>query len=247
MSRLLRYFEAGSSEFEAYGEQELGKVIPENDRDGIHNMTAVSVEDVEGKICGILAGCNIKGGQAAAVLLKNMRFSFSMFCRNLKIYTEIREQGEKDALTGLYNRNRYEMDIPRIFLEYGRRLACIYIDVNGLHELNNTQGHDKGDLMLKTVAEGIRKYFDTEYIYRTGGDEFVVFVPDAGEADIQEQSKELAASLEKMDYHISVGIQWQEKVLSMSSLIKEAEKKMYAEKKRYYQQEAHDRRRTPRD
>lgn len=43
-------------------------------------------------------------------LLRNVDFSFSMFCHNRQSYLTIREQGERDLLSGLYNRNRFEMD-----------------------------------------------------------------------------------------------------------------------------------------
>lgn len=112
-----------------------------------------------------------------AVFLKNVQYSFGMFCKNLKSYTKIQKRGDRDALTGLYNRNRYEWDLPQIFARYKDSLTCVYIDANGLRETNNTKGHDKGDEMLRTVAEEIRKHFSTQYIYRTGGDEFVLFIP----------------------------------------------------------------------
>ena len=44
-------------------------------------------------------------------------------------------------------------------------LSCVYLDVNGLHELNNTRGHAAGDEMLKTVAAKVRDIFGEEYSY----------------------------------------------------------------------------------
>ena len=239
--RFLEFFAAGNEMYESYRESELKKLIPAGELSDIRNVIAVPIEDVGGGICGILAACNTKKGHEPAMLLKNMQFSFGMFCKNLKSYTEIQKQGDHDALTGLYNRNRYERDLPGIFAQHRSSLACVYIDANGLHEMNNSHGHDKGDEMLRTVAEEIRKHFDTEYIYRTGGDEFVLFVPDAAEADLEMRSEALNSDLTKADYNISVGIQCGQDISSMSLLIKGAEQKMYAEKKKYY--EKHDRRR----
>lgn len=247
ISRLLAYFQAGNSEFEAYTEKALHRMIPSKDRSGIVNLAAVPVEDRDGAICGILEICNIKSSHSPTVLLKNMKFSFSMFCHNLKIYTQIQEQGNRDALTGLYNRNRYERDLPRIYAEHKDALSCVYIDVNGLHEMNNASGHDTGDTMLRTVAEEIRNCFASEYSYRFGGDEFIVFIPGAAEAALRKQNEEFTARLARKDYHVSLGIQCETEVLSMAALIKAAEKKMYLEKKKYYEQAAHDRRRRARN
>ena len=146
----------------------------------------------------------------------------------------------------MYNRNRYEADLPRIKTRYRKSLACVYLDVNGLHELNNAKGHSAGDTMLKTVAMEIRKQFGADLTYRIGGDEFLVFVPDAPEAETDRKLRKLAETLEKEDYHISAGVQWEEEISSIASLIKAAEKKMYAAKKAYYDQEVHDRRKKMR-
>lgn len=244
IGRLLEYFEAGNQEFESHEEKTIREMFGESVRDGIRSVTAVSVEDMDGKICGILEGRNIENKQdhKSSALLKNIKFSFSMFCQNLKLYLQIRNLGERDAMTGLYNRNRYEQDLLRIYSENQGPLACVYIDVNGLHEMNNTEGHEKGDKMLKTVAEEIRRYFPAEHSYRVGGDEFIIFVPGGDELEVMSSSEALVASLVRKDYHVSVGAQYESEVSSLADLIQAAEKKMYMEKKKYYEQETNDRR-----
>ncbi len=90
--------------------------------------------------------------------------------------------------------------------------------------------------MLRVVAGETRKHFDTEYIYRIGGDEFILFIPDADEENLKIQCEKLAAALSSFDYYISVGIQCGKNISSMSELIREAEKKMYADKRKYYEE-----------
>ena len=85
-----------------------------------------------------------------------------------------------DALTGLYNRGKYERDI-RMFQATGyERLTCVYMDVVGLHEVNNHLGHEAGDKMLCMISDAIREYFPKSLAYRIGGDEFVVLLQEAG-------------------------------------------------------------------
>ena len=80
---------------------------------------------------------------------------------------------ETDQLTGLNNRNCYEWRLEGYPAMCRKTLACVYIDVNGLHQLNNTQGHMAGDIMLqyiadmkkemdisKDAAESLRKYLE---------------------------------------------------------------------------------------
>lgn len=70
-------------------------------------------------------------------------------------------------------------------------LSCVYVDVNGLHELNNASGHEKGDQMLQTVALELQGRFGRDNCYRTGGDEFVAFVQDEPETAVRAATDEL--------------------------------------------------------
>lgn len=240
---MAQYFKQNHKELVLFSRSAVEKIFGENISPKIHSLMAVPLKDTDGKICGIMAGFNVKD-KDAITLMKTMKFSFGMFCHNLSSFNAIRKQRDRDVLTGLYNRNRYEWDLSKLYAEYREALTCIYIDVNGLHEKNNTEGHEQGDIMLQTVAQEIVKQFGGEYIYRIGGDEFVVFKPGADMAEMEALEEKLSAVLTEKDYHISVGIQCETDVVSMSELVKAAEKKMYIKKMRYYEQKAYDRRRT---
>lgn len=75
-----------------------------------------------------------------------------------------------DVLTHLYTRCKYEHDLKVFQLANYARLTCIYMDAVGLHEINNHLGHEAGDHMLCSIADGIRKYFPDDCAYRIGGD-----------------------------------------------------------------------------
>ena len=201
----------------------------------LRNIIAVLVRDVvAGQLSGVLAISNVNADGTNVPLLQAMGFSFGMFCNNVKNRADLKEQGERDALTGMLNRNRYERDLPELFEQFRAALTCIYIDVNGLREMNNTRGHDLGDVMLRTVAQAIENYFPEKYKYRVGGDEFVLFVPNGDEAELTKCSQDLAADLEQYDYHVSVGIECESDVETISHLIKAAEQKMYNQKRAFY-------------
>ena len=206
------------------------------------NLIAVPVEDPGIGICGALGAYNLPDDRVSTVLLKSMSFSFSMLCHNMRIYAAMKEQGEHDALTGLQNRNRYEADLAESWRSYPGSLACIYIDVNNLHELNNSQGHTAGDRMLKSIANQIRQTFGSEHTYRIGGDEFVVFVPEAGAEETARQCMQIKTDLAEKDFHISVGFHCGQGGPSLNELIKTAEEKMYDDKRKYYENTVHDRR-----
>lgn len=134
------------------------------------------------------------------------------------------------------NRNSYEKNV----LEYPGRcregVTCIYVDVNGLHALNDSKGHAAGDEMLRTVAGALRDCFGEKDVYRIGGDEFVVFARDEAWKGIRDKLEEAQNHLKERGYHVSVGLSCREQPIDMDSLVKEAEAHMYAEKDRYYQE-----------
>lgn len=155
---------------------------------------------------------------------------------------EKQKLAELDVLSGLQNRNCYERNLSLYPGEGKESLTCIYVDVNGLHELNNKKGHEAGDRMLQKVGHIIQEQFGSKDTYRIGGDEFVAFVNDETEETIQKRMKVIERSLMEAGYHISVGMCRQELPVDMDRLVKQAEKRMYEEKKRYYKESGRTRR-----
>ena len=141
-----------------------------------------------------------------------------------------------DILTGLYNRNMFEKIRNRAGDVCSSSLTCIYIDLNGLHELNNEKGHDEGDMILSKVASALKSVLGSECTYRIGGDEFVSLIPDISENDARDKVHSLKALTGQEGINISTGLSFALKEkLDTYALIKTAEKKMYEEKERYYE------------
>lgn len=150
----------------------------------------------------------------------------------------------KDMLTGLLNRNYYQQRLE-CYKNVGKHsIACVYCDVNGLHELNNTKGHEAGDRMLIFVAETMQKQFGEEHTYRIGGDEFVAFAPDAAYDDVEKRAAQIKRTLAENNYYASIGISWSLSgaVKDICALVERAEENMYKDKHRYYQEKGTGRR-----
>ena len=102
--------------------------------------------------------------------------------------TEIKKNEEKlkhqayfDSLTGIPNRTLF-LDRSEIALNQAKRsneaLAVIFIDLDEFKELNDTLGHDAGDVMLKAVAQRfINCARKSDTVSRRGGDEFTILMP----------------------------------------------------------------------
>lgn len=142
---------------------------------------------------------------------------------------------ETDLNTQIPNRNAYENRMSGYPLRCSNNLSCIYVDVNGLHELNNTKGHDAGDVMLKTVAQEMTKIFGIKDSYRIGGDEFVAFVVDEDPRKVREMMHQLEQNVEADGYSVAVGsASCSAGGIQMDALIKQAETRMYAAKDEHY-------------
>ena len=140
-----------------------------------------------------------------------------------------------DILTGMKNRNAYESERESRVTKCSLSLSCIYVDVNGLHELNNAQGHEKGDQMLQAVALEMRQLFGKGSCYRTGGDEFVAFVMDRQDPAVRNTVEDLKRILKTRGYSIAVGVATQSAGgIDVSDLTKLAEKRMYLAKEEHY-------------
>ena len=139
-----------------------------------------------------------------------------------------------DVLTGLQNRNRYEIFCKGLEKEREGTI-CIYIDANGLHEINNTQGHLAGDRMLRFIADALKVRFGEDGVYRIGGDEFVVFCQDSKRNKIEKILDSIHEEMARNNYHISAGYTTCDSSMTVSELIKSAETKMYEAKKKYYE------------
>ncbi len=138
-----------------------------------------------------------------------------------------------DLLTGLKNRNAYEQVLDRYTKERPDLLSCVYADANGLHELNNSQGHLAGDKMLQSVADALVDAFGGEDVYRIGGDEFLVFTGTDEDTAVQ-RAAGAKEEVSKAGYHVSVGTASGEKTATVTAIVKAAEQKMYEDKRRYY-------------
>lgn len=148
--------------------------------------------------------------------------------------TAIKER-DHDALTKLKNRYYYDRQLEVYSeMEYNS-ITCIYIDVNGLHEVNNTHGHEAGDDMLRRIALYIAKIWGDENSYRIGGDEFVIFAFDQEMEDIHKDVDGFNKALQTYGYSASLGYAREEdRVDDIQGLIRDAETEMYRAKKNHY-------------
>lgn len=89
----------------------------------------------------------------------------------------LEEMAMTDMLTGLPNRRQAMRRLEREWAE-GGALSCLMIDADGFKQINDTQGHDAGDAVLRELARTMAHEARTDdVVCRLGGDEFLVICP----------------------------------------------------------------------
>lgn len=152
----------------------------------------------------------------------------------IRAYKIVKKLSNEDQNTGLLNRNAYEMLITETQNKQYDKVICIFIDVNGLHDINNKYGHKMGDQLLKKVASTLLDEFLFNEVYRIGGDEFVVISENKDLDSIKNKMHAIAKKLEQKNYSISYGIAYKENEIGLSHILHEADDKMLKNKKIYY-------------
>ena len=154
---------------------------------------------------------------------------------NFSIRHKLLGIAETDLNVGLKNRNAYESQMHDYPMHCSSTLSCVYLDVNGLHALNNTRGHAAGDEMLKTVAAKVRDIFGEKYSYRVGGDEFVAFAMDKSAEEMRALIHKLVQEVDEAGYSVAVGTATHSAGgIDMEVLVKSAETRMYLAKEEHY-------------
>lgn len=171
-----------------------------------------------------------------------MQSYFSQYANNLKtgVY---RHMAYTDALTGLKNRAAFERKIEEIEHDLSRYEAvwCVVADVNGLKFVNDTMGHAWGDKLISGAAQVLHSVMcESCDLYRTGGDEFVMFVYNQPEEALKQgyiRFNAAAADYNKThEFCLSVAIGYDQLRFdgkdTIQELITRADSLMYLDKQR---------------
>lgn len=143
---------------------------------------------------------------------------------------------EIDEMTGLYNRNKFLSMVDREYTCMDK-LCVIFWDINYLKQINDSLGHEKGDILITTVGRMLLTLTDVNKKgYRIGGDEFVMVVENPKEGEIDhilqkwEELSKLQSQAVEMDLSVAVGYAFG-KGKEVNRIFKKADELMYQKKK----------------
>jgi len=147
---------------------------------------------------------------------------------------------QTDALTGLYNRLRFD-NILQHEIAFGKRqnapLSIIYMDIDFFKQINDTCGHDIGDIILKEIAFITRDVLRaSDYPFRWGGEEFIILCPSTTLNEIKILAERLRERIEENNFSVyknvtvSIGVTQYHDGESVDEMIKRADQALYQAK-----------------
>lgn len=213
--------------------REIALEIYKNVLEGTITSYIIAAIKDKGKSIGYLVIDNF--AQDLDINVKDVVESMSIFIsEELRIHrltTEMSYINTHDNLTDLGNRFAY-MATKNMIDGLDVSVGVCFIDINGLKLINDANGHDEGDEVIRETAELIAAVFKKKYCYRIGGDQFLVIIPQV----TQEHFEELVQKLKKKTRKVSfaVGAIWADTTKDIDGLVNQADKLMNTDKVTFY-------------
>lgn len=153
---------------------------------------------------------------------------------------DVRKEGDKDWLTGVYNRRGFEARVRSLISNGNAAVALIVCDVDNFKRINDLHGHQSGDIVLKQVAkalnDAVRKH---DLLGRIGGEEFGIFLPATEPPEALRCAERLRAAVEQSvrdpsdeaPVTISAGVAHTDRAESWEVMYRRADAKLYQAKR----------------
>lgn len=217
------------------------KKIMDNPNDPIHYQTRFKHKDGTCRWCEAVFSNYLEDPYIQGIV-----FNIRDYTKQKEANDIIKHLANYDYLTGLPNRRHFENQLEKTLQkakENNENIAIFYIDLDGFKDINDTYGHETGDILLKFAGQRISCVFkERGFIGRIGGDEFLGFVPNLAD---QNEALELADALiekfnkpffiheHKIDMTASIGICfYPESGEDMRTLLRNADAAMYEAKRK---------------
>ena len=202
---------------------------------GTHCLVAVPLEQ-GGELQGILGVHNSPPERIRSIvpLLQTLCYFLMLTYLRTESEQQLSQLSYFDTLTSFYNRNRYIKDTTSLE-DYSGPLGIVYLDVNGLKDINDRLGHAYGDKALVECARQMREIFEGADYYRIGGDEFVIICPGIDQIQFESKAASLRRCFESNELcHAAIGAQWDRRAQDLQQVIAQADAQMYEDKKEFY-------------
>lgn len=201
----------------------------------IRSLVAVPLEQ-DGRLAGYIGVDNPSKETLGdiSLIFNTLQYFLMATIRRISDEKRLTRLSYYDPLTGAYNRNRYIKDSQAL-----RSLDCpvgiVYMDINGLKDINDHMGHSSGDSVLLNTVQLVSHVFDGGQLYRIGGDEFVVLCRGCSREYLHERVLHLKKLMEaNPECSAAIGYHWTENSATIEQSVSLADAMMYEDKKSHY-------------
>ena len=151
-------------------------------------MTAIIIQIYDPYLPIYSIGCIVGSALLSSFVINDIKEEYKAELEESKIIIEENKAqlsetiaiAYTDPLTNIKNKHAYVEEEDRIdkliAINKMEDFAVVVFDLNGLKSINDTRGHDAGDVYIVDACKTIEKYFGSESLYRFGGDEFVAIL-----------------------------------------------------------------------
>jgi len=214
----------------------------------LQQQTQVCVPMIsQGDVIGLMV-INTSGRDVALdnEVIQSLSEQLSLAIGNVSLRETLKQQSTIDPLTGLYNRRYFDESLKRELARAKRsQTACsvIMVDLDHFKRINDTYGHDAGDLVLKATSKQLLSRLRTSDVAcRYGGEELVLLLPDCNGAAAAKCAEGMRRAFSEIEIeHLgqritgitaSFGVaSWPMNASGASELVKAADKALYAAKR----------------
>ena len=146
----------------------------------------------------------------ATDFLERLASIITVCLKNVTNQERLKKLGLTDVLTGVNNRRFFDQ---RLYEETGRAqrqnatISCLFFDVDHFKQVNDTYGHNEGDMVLREVASLIRMNLRTsDVIARYGGEEFSAILNNTSASTACEIAERIRSGISERDFNLSSGV-----------------------------------------
>ncbi len=204
----------------------------------IHSLIEVPLK-MKGKMIGFIGIDNPDPsiiGTSESILLSLSRF-VSVLIRSRNAMSYLDELGQRDFLTNVMNRRALKTAVAGI--DRNRPLIFVYADLNHLKEINDNEGHDSGDELIRSAANIMASYAGNDRVFRLGGDEFVVVIELNNILQADQVMRALRQNFEKESISVALGCALRTSPDdNIDDILREADEHMYANKVKMHNRDA---------
>lgn len=201
---------------------------------GISSLIAAPLLS-NGKISGFVGVDNPRDNVQDMTLLCSLSSFIVEELSKRKLTQRLQYLSYTDSLTGAGNRRKYIELVEALEVTPPSSLGVVYLDINGLRQINENYGHEYGDYLLRHTAQTLMELCPGQ-VYRVGGDEFVLLCPDISNQQFDDLVNTLyLKSSQDQNFKPALGSSWSEGPdLNVSRQITCSDQALSVNKQDYY-------------